>query len=86
MVMKTTLASLLRNVEQQLQSLLDAYPNQCRVTIQASWLAHWRDTLTTARVALEEPRGVTDVPGVVLSAIVATLGAGVVLGWLLGCQ
>jgi hypothetical protein len=82
--MRPTPASLLRNIEQQIQSFLDAYPDQWRVPIQTSWLAQWRETLAVVRTAVEEPSGM-DTPGTVLAAVLGAGASGLVVGWLMGC-
>jgi hypothetical protein len=82
--MKKTPASLLRNVEQGIQSLPDAHPDQCRMPVHAAWLAPWKTMITTARVAIEDPLAAAPAVLVILVALVV-FGVGAVLGWLVGC-
>ena len=84
--MRASPASLLRQVEQHLQSALDAHPDQDRIMVQAEWARHWQDLIMTARMTTEEPLGLGGSGlGLALLIALSAFGSGLALGWLVGC-
>ena len=73
-----TAESLLANLQQALQSLLDAHPGQTSFAVSRVWVEVWADQLAAIRLVLNTaPRH----HGTLVVAAVLGFALGVLVGW-----